>query len=69
MEKSSVLKHVPSDWLQQQLDMTSSLDGIPHSGLLSSVANFKDDLVLCDAGTIFTHLSSLLSGLCDSCCD
>nr|XP_027093647.1 uncharacterized protein LOC113714044 isoform X2 [Coffea arabica] len=49
VEKSSVLKHVPSDWLQQQLDMTSSLDGIPHSGLLSSVANFKDDLVLCDA--------------------
>lgn len=65
MEKISVMKHIPYDWLQQELDMTSSLDGIPHSGLLSSIAKFKDDLVFCDAGTVFTHLFSLLSGLCD----
>lgn len=49
MEKTSVLKHVPSDWLQQQLDLTSSLNGIPYSGFLSCVAKFRDDLVLCDA--------------------
>ncbi|KAL3517787.1 hypothetical protein ACH5RR_020376 [Cinchona calisaya] len=48
MEKSSVLKRIPNDLLQQQLDMTCLLDGIPHSSLLSSVAKFRDDLVFCD---------------------
>ncbi|KAL3531126.1 hypothetical protein ACH5RR_010448 [Cinchona calisaya] len=50
MEKLSVMKHIPNDRLQQHIDITYSVDGIPHPGLMSSVAKFKDDVAFSDAG-------------------
>ena len=53
MEKLYVLNKMPHDWLQQQVDSTFSLVGIPYAGLVSSLATFQDDIVICDTGTNF----------------
>lgn len=45
------MKHMPDDWLVQQVNTSYSLDGIPHAGLMSSVAKFKDNVIICDEGT------------------
>ncbi|XP_073021765.1 uncharacterized protein [Primulina eburnea] len=48
MDKSISARHVPSDWLEQQLAASCSFDGIPYAGLMSSTATFQDHIVLCD---------------------
>ncbi|KZV56436.1 hypothetical protein F511_08334 [Dorcoceras hygrometricum] len=48
MDKSMSMRHVPPDWLEQQLAATCSFDGIPYSGLMSSVATFQGHIVCCD---------------------
>lgn len=48
MEKLAVLNKMPHDWLQQQVDSNFSLEGIPYAGLMSSLATFQDDIVICD---------------------
>lgn len=53
MEKLAVLNKMPHDWLQQQVDSNFSLEGIPYAGLMSSLATFQDDIVICDTGTNF----------------
>ncbi|KAL3647646.1 hypothetical protein CASFOL_008614 [Castilleja foliolosa] len=49
-EKCVPLKHVPGDWLQQRAKPISarSFEGISYAGLMSSVATFKDHVVMCD---------------------
>ncbi|GAB4841300.1 hypothetical protein Ancab_039696 [Ancistrocladus abbreviatus] len=48
-ERISQLKRFPHDWIQQLIDSTHSLDGIPYSGLLSSFVATGDQLTICDA--------------------
>ncbi|XP_075520194.1 uncharacterized protein LOC142553659 isoform X3 [Primulina tabacum] len=48
MDKSISARHVPSDWLEQQLAASCSFDGIPYAGLMSSTATFQDHIVFCD---------------------
>lgn len=50
MDKSISMRHMPSDWVEQQLAATCSFDGIPYAGLMSSVATFQDHIVFCDTG-------------------
>ncbi|KAI5679987.1 hypothetical protein M9H77_01214 [Catharanthus roseus] len=47
-ERALLMKHMPDDWLVQQVNTSYSLDGIPHAGLMSSVAKFKDNVIICD---------------------
>ncbi|KAK9282548.1 hypothetical protein L1049_005469 [Liquidambar formosana] len=48
MEKVSLLKQMPCDWLQQCAGSNSSLEGIPYAGLMSSLAMFQDHIIICD---------------------
>uniref|UniRef100_A0A1J3JBQ1 NHL repeat-containing protein 2 n=1 Tax=Noccaea caerulescens TaxID=107243 RepID=A0A1J3JBQ1_NOCCA len=47
-EKLSVLKHLPSNWLQQQTKAISSCKEQPSAALLSSFTEFGDDIVMTD---------------------
>ncbi|CAI9107452.1 OLC1v1006803C1 [Oldenlandia corymbosa var. corymbosa] len=48
MEKSSVMKHIPDDWLQQ-MSANRFLDGVPHGDLICSIAKLNGDVIFCDA--------------------
>ncbi|KAL6968044.1 hypothetical protein U1Q18_033848 [Sarracenia purpurea var. burkii] len=48
LEKSSLSKQLPGDWMQQQVDNNCSIDGIPYAGLMSSLTTFQDHIVICD---------------------
>lgn len=50
-EKLSLSRKMPHDWLQQQVDCYSSVNGIPYAGLMSSLATFKNHIMICDTGT------------------
>ncbi|KAF7825724.1 Protein SUPPRESSOR OF QUENCHING 1, chloroplastic isoform A [Senna tora] len=47
-KKLSLLDQVPSDWLQQQTENTCPMEGLPHSGLLSSMATLQNQIFICD---------------------
>ncbi|CAA7017137.1 unnamed protein product [Microthlaspi erraticum] len=47
-EKLSVLKHLPSNWLQQQTKAISSCKEQPNASLLSSFTEFGDEIVMTD---------------------
>ncbi|GMH25872.1 hypothetical protein Nepgr_027715 [Nepenthes gracilis] len=49
IERVSLLKSLPHDWLRQLAYSTHSLAGILYSGLLSSFIISGDQLVICDA--------------------
>lgn len=49
-EKLSVLKHLPSNWLQQQTKAISSCKEQPSAALLSSFTEFGDEIVMTDIG-------------------
>ncbi|KAA8550640.1 hypothetical protein F0562_002324 [Nyssa sinensis] len=48
LEKTSLLKQMACDWLQQQAGNNCSLEGIPYAGLMSSLATFQDNIIICD---------------------
>ncbi|GFY99503.1 NHL domain-containing protein [Actinidia rufa] len=47
-EKSSLLKQIPGDWLQQYIGNNGLSEGITYAGLISSLATFQDRVVICD---------------------
>ncbi|KAK9055656.1 hypothetical protein SSX86_026741 [Deinandra increscens subsp. villosa] len=49
LEKSSVLKEIPSNSLPQNIANNFSIEGNPHASLVSSVATFQDNVVICDS--------------------
>lgn len=49
LEKSSLLKEIPSSSLPQNLANNLSVEGNPPAGLISSVATFQDNIVICDS--------------------
>lgn len=48
MEKVSILKQMPCDWLQLQIDTSCSQEGLSYAGLMSSVTTLQNHLFLCD---------------------
>lgn len=48
LEKSNILKQIPNDLLKQLMHTDCSLEGIPHADLISSIATFQDDLIICN---------------------
>ncbi|XP_077252837.1 NHL domain-containing protein isoform X2 [Tasmannia lanceolata] len=48
MEKISLLEGVIGKCLQQRVDSSCSLTGLPYTGLVSSLATFHNNLVFCD---------------------
>nr|GLL16953.1 uncharacterized protein LOC109190975 isoform X1 [Ipomoea trifida] len=48
LEKSNILKQIPNDLLKQLMHTDCSLEGIPYAGLISSIATFQDDLIICN---------------------
>ncbi|CAH8355176.1 unnamed protein product [Eruca vesicaria subsp. sativa] len=65
-EKLSVLKHLPSTWLQQQTKAITSCKDQPSAALLSSFSKFGDDIVMTDiAGQRVLKLNRE-SGACSS---
>ncbi|KAI3801135.1 hypothetical protein L1987_29238 [Smallanthus sonchifolius] len=48
LQKSSLLKEIPSDSLPQNIASNFSIEGNSHAGLVSSVATFQDNIVICD---------------------
>lgn len=51
MEKVSLLKQMPQDWLLHQIDSSCSLKELPYAGLISSSIAFQNHILLCDIGT------------------
>ncbi|KAJ0796600.1 putative transcription factor WD40-like family [Helianthus annuus] len=49
LEKSSLLKEIPSNSLPQNIANGFSIEGNSHAGLVSSVASFQDNIVICDS--------------------
>ncbi|KAI3742033.1 hypothetical protein L1987_59712 [Smallanthus sonchifolius] len=49
LEKSSLLKEIPSNSLPQNIASNFSIEGNSHAGLVSSVATFQDNIVICDS--------------------
>ncbi|ESR56860.1 hypothetical protein CICLE_v10020152mg [Citrus x clementina] len=48
MEKVSLLKQMPQDWLLHQIDSSCSLKELPYAGLISSSIAFQNHILLCD---------------------
>ncbi|VFQ58488.1 unnamed protein product [Cuscuta campestris] len=48
LEKSNILKQVPGDLLKRLMDNNISLEGVPYAGLMSSIATFQDDMIICN---------------------
>ncbi|XP_071698630.1 uncharacterized protein [Rutidosis leptorrhynchoides] len=48
-EKSSLLKEIPSSSLPHHIATNFSFEGISHAGLVSSLATFQDNIVICDS--------------------
>ncbi|KAL8146826.1 hypothetical protein AgCh_004531 [Apium graveolens] len=49
LEKSALLKQMPLEWLQQQVGPDCPLEGVQYASLMSSMATYQDDVVVCDA--------------------
>ncbi|KAM7271731.1 hypothetical protein ACFE04_030945 [Oxalis oulophora] len=48
LEKVSLLKQMPPEWLQQQSDNNPFLKELPYSGLISSFTASEDHIFMCD---------------------
>ncbi|XP_058207028.1 uncharacterized protein LOC131320355 isoform X1 [Rhododendron vialii] len=48
LEKSSLLKQIPGDWLQQLVGTNSPHEGAMYAGIMSSLATFEDHIAICD---------------------
>uniref|UniRef100_A0A2C9V104 Uncharacterized protein n=1 Tax=Manihot esculenta TaxID=3983 RepID=A0A2C9V104_MANES len=48
MDKISLLKQMPSDWLQSHINANSSPKGLPFASLISAVTTFQNFLVVSD---------------------
>ncbi|KAI8574290.1 hypothetical protein RHMOL_Rhmol01G0343000 [Rhododendron molle] len=48
LEKSSLLKQIPGDWLQQLVGTNSPHEGAMYAGIMSSMATFEDHIAICD---------------------
>jgi hypothetical protein len=59
MEKVSILKQMPCDWLQLQIDTSCSQEGLSYAGLMSSVTTLQNHLFICDTGIIFHWIISV----------
>lgn len=49
----SLLDQMPCNWFQQQTEYTCSVEGLPHSCLLSSLTTLQNQIFICDTGGIF----------------
>nr|XP_043621653.1 uncharacterized protein LOC122593323 [Erigeron canadensis] len=49
LEKLSGLKEMDSSCLPQHISTNFSVEGIPNAGLVSSVATFQDNIIVCDS--------------------
>ncbi|XP_028804603.1 uncharacterized protein LOC114759567 [Neltuma alba] len=47
-KKSSLLDHLGYDGFQQQIEYTCFVEGLPHSGLLSSLTTLQNQIFICD---------------------
>ncbi|KAK4263406.1 hypothetical protein QN277_028817 [Acacia crassicarpa] len=47
-KKLSLLDCLAYDWFQQQIEYTCSAEGLPHSGLLSSLTTLQNQVFICD---------------------
>nr|XP_011458192.1 PREDICTED: uncharacterized protein LOC101310290 [Fragaria vesca subsp. vesca] len=66
MEKVSLLKQMPHDWLQQQTNTVCSPKSLPYAGLISSLTTFQNHVILCDmVGQQILKLSEE-SGVCST---
>ncbi|XP_057965998.1 uncharacterized protein LOC131156378 isoform X4 [Malania oleifera] len=57
MEKVSILKQLPHEWLQHEVDQNSPLKEIPYAGLMSSLATFQNHVIICDTGRLDIKLT------------
>lgn len=58
LEKLSPLKDMPHDWSQEQANITSSPEGLPYTGLMSSMTTLPNHPIICDTGSNFSGLFS-----------
>ncbi|EEF41258.1 catalytic, putative [Ricinus communis] len=65
-EKVSLLKQMPNDWLQQQIDASCSPEGLPFASLLSSVTTFQNHLIMCDTVAQRVVKLNRESGICSN---
>ncbi|KAH0881389.1 hypothetical protein HID58_068783 [Brassica napus] len=65
-EKLSLLKHLPSTWLQQQTKAITSCKEQPSAALLSSFSEFGDDIVMTDTAGQRVLKLNRESGACSS---
>ncbi|PRQ25561.1 putative transcription factor WD40-like family [Rosa chinensis] len=66
MEKVSLLKQMPHDWLQQQTNAVCSPKRLPYASLISSLTTLQNHVILCDmVGQQILKLSEE-SGVCSA---
>lgn len=58
-KKLSLLDQMPSDWVQQQTEYCCPVEGLQHSGLLSSQTTLQNQIFICDTGIIILCGSTL----------
>ncbi|KAJ4728504.1 NHL repeat-containing protein 2 [Melia azedarach] len=65
MEKVSLLKQIPQEWLLHQTD-SRCLNGLPSAGLISSLIAFQNHIIMCD--TVGQRIMKLNqeSGVCSN---
>ncbi|XP_065874457.1 uncharacterized protein [Euphorbia lathyris] len=65
-EKVSLLKQMPKDWLQLQINADYSPKGLPFGSHISSVTTFQDHIVVCDTIEQRVLIANRESGVCSN---
>lgn len=55
MEKVFLLKRMPLDLLQHQIDSSCPPKELPHASVISSIVAFQNHIIMCDLGTDSPH--------------
>ncbi|XP_050206785.1 uncharacterized protein LOC126656295 [Mercurialis annua] len=66
MDKMSLLKQMPDDWLRKQIAVDCSPELLPFASLLSSVTSFKNHIVMCDTAAQRVLALNRESGVCSN---
>ena len=64
LEKVSLLKQMPHDWLQHQANVICSPKELPYAGFISSFTTLQNHLIICDMGTILVLIWKKENELC-----
>lgn len=59
MEKVSLLKQIPCDWLQPQFESSHSQEELSYARLMSSLTTLQNHIFICDTGISFYWIMTI----------